>query len=371
MEPTLFRIRSRVVDVPLKEALPTPVGLLASHTYVLVEIESTSGKSGFGYVRAYEATTVHAVQAFIAGLADLVLGLSVYDTERAYAAMIGMFTLLGRAGPQMYALSAIDTALWDLKARELNIPLYRLLGGARDSIPAYASGLYLSSPIEALPDEIIEIRAQGFDAVKMRVGLKDIREDVRRAVAVREVFDGKLMFEAATAWTRTSALQAARELSIVNPYWVEDPVPMHMSHDLKALREQGAVPIAGGEHAYSEKVVLDLMERNVYDYLILDLQRVGGVTGWIRANAIAQTYGRQVSAHVFPEISVQLLCGLPNAHMLEYLPWSYELFTNPPVVENGTVRPPQGAGLGLELNEELIAAHLQADLVVNATEKAR
>lgn len=351
------RVRVRTVAVPFDKPLDTPVGLLGERDYVLVEVSSTEGLTGIGYIRAYDPATVAAARAFVESIGARIVGVPVASTEALYESMLSTLRLLGRAGTHMYAISALDTALWDLKARHLELPLFRLLGAARERVAVYASGLMLDASKPQLVDEVQEAVAQGMRAVKMRVGKPDLADDVSRVTAVRDTFDGQLMLDAGTAWSAPEAARAVRHLADLDITWLEDPLPVDATAALARLNHASAVPLAGGEHLYKHSDLATHLSLGTYDYMIFDLQRIGGVTGWVRASHLAAAHGMRIASHVFPEVAAHLVCGLASGLIVEYLPWSYELFEEPPLQENGEIAPAETSGLGLVLDEQFIARH--------------
>jgi len=272
--------------------------------------------------------------------------------------------LHGRSGIQAYMVSALDTAMWDLKARCCGLPLHRLLGGARDSVPSYYSGGFLSASDDDLVREASSVRDHGCAAFKMRVGMPDPRRDLERAILLKEAFGRDIMVDAAGSLDRARAMQAARDFAALSPVWIEDPVATDRIKDMQGLRSVTPVAFAGGELLYTEAEVTAFAERQAYDHVLFDLQRIGGVTGWIRSAAVADHFGLRISAHVFPEIAAHLLCGLDNGYYHETLDWSHELFENPPSLVSGRAVPSEEPGLGLRFDEDFIKGCLVEKAVI-------
>lgn len=364
MDGTIAAIRSRVVFHTLKDAIATAVGNLGAHGYVAVEIFTTEGERGIGYVRSFDVSIVRAAHALLVPLAEGLIGTQASATAAAWSGMWRSIVLHGRSGVQAYPVSALDTALWDLKARLCGLPLYRLLGAARGSVPSYYSGGFLSVSEQELVREAESVRDQGCAAFKMRVGSPEPRRDVERARLLKEAFGKDIMIDAAGFYDRAGAMRAAREFAPFAPVWIEDPVPTDQIKNLQGQRNSSPVPFAGGELLYTEAEVTAFGESNAYDHILFDLQRIGGVTGWIRSAAVADHYGLRVSAHVFPEIATHLLCGLDNGNFHETLDWSHELFANPPALKDGRAIPSEAPGLGLLFEEGFIRKYLVEEAVI-------
>jgi mandelate racemase len=344
-------VSSILYRLPPQDVITSPWQTYTDRAYVLVQIEGDGGEHGLGYVRC--ATSMLRTCLYCtADLAVPLLGRSVIDIEGSHALLRATTREFGSAGLHLHSISALDIAMWDLRSRVLGLPLHRLLGGARASVPAYASAVWGGSPAE-VKDEVSALAKSGFGGIKMRMGAGSTLE-LDRVMAAREHFDGRLMIEAGARWDPAEALTNLRAVAPASPYWVEDPVPIGDKRTLRALRQDGVAPIAGGEWAYGPEGIVDVLASELYDHMIFDVQRLGGISGWIQANAIARAHGVNVSSHIYPYASVHLLCGLGNANMLEYIDWGNELLIDPPVPAAGVLTPPDGAGLGVHINEAVV-----------------
>ena len=246
--------------------------------------------------------------------------------------------------------------MWDLKARLCDLPLFRLLGAVRISVPSYYSGGFLNISDAELVQEAESVREQGCAAFKMRVGLPELRRDAECARRLKEAFGKDLMIDAAGFFDRAGAIRAAREFTAFSPIWLEDPVPTNQIKDLKGPRNASAVPLAGGELLNTEAEVMAFAECSAYDHVLFDLQRIGGVTGWIRSAGVADHDGLRIFAH--------LLCGLDNGYYHETLEWSHELFASPPVLTDGRAVPGEAPVLGLEFDEGLVRKYLVEEAII-------
>ncbi|PYM87600.1 MAG: mandelate racemase [Candidatus Rokuibacteriota bacterium] len=256
------------------------------------------------------------------------------------------------------ALCPLDVAVWDAAGKTLGQPLHRLLGGYRDRLPTYASdGLWYS----LTPDELAASARRhvdaGFGAVKLRLGREALPElEARRVRAVRETVgpDVRIMVDATESWSLAQARRTGRVLQDAGIAWLEDPVHHLDVVGLAELRRRLEVPIAAGEHLYHLDAFRQLLEAQAVDVLILDLARVGGMTPWRKIAALAHAHRVPVCGHVVPEIQVHVLCAIPNAHLVEFVPRSAGILTSMPRLERGELVAPDAPGLGLELDEAAV-----------------
>jgi L-alanine-DL-glutamate epimerase-like enolase superfamily enzyme len=259
------------------------------------------------------------------------------------------------------AISAIDGALWDALGKSKATPLYRLLGGARDKVPAYHSGgLWLDYTEAELCAEAERFVASGFKAVKMRLGLPDARADAARVRAVRKAIGPSiaLMADANQGQTIAGAIRLGRMLEEHDLTWFEEPLP---AYDLAGLAQVSAAldtPIASGETEYTRYGFRRMIELKSADILMPDLQRVGGVSEFMCVGQMARAYDIPVSSHLFPETSIQVLGALSNAIYLEYMPWFSKLYNETLEFADGCAMVPERPGWGFTFNLDYVA-HLE------------
>jgi L-alanine-DL-glutamate epimerase-like enolase superfamily enzyme len=285
--------------------------------------------------------------------AELYRGRTPAPQARFAEAWRGMH-FIGHTGLAMMALSAVDTACWDLAARAAGLPLFRYLGGDRTRVPAYASaGLWLDYSVDELLREAEAFRAQGHRAMKMRVGRTDPEEDVERVRIVREALggDAALLADVNQGWDEPTAIRIGRRLEAHDLYWLEEPLPYE---DLEGCARVAAaldMRIATGETDYGSLGMKRHLELRVADVLMPDLQRMGGPSEFLRAAALCQAWHQPVSSHLFTETSAHLLAAAPNALILEHMPWWQDLYTEPLSIAEGCVVLGEKPGIGLELSQ--------------------
>jgi L-alanine-DL-glutamate epimerase-like enolase superfamily enzyme len=242
-----------------------------------------------------------------------------------------------------------------------NLPLYRILGGAQDRVPVYHSGgLWLSSSDKELVAEAERFAAAGFRAMKMRLGSSEPATDVARVRAVRTAIGPKikLMADANQGLTESQAIRLGRELEEFDLTWFEEPLP---AWDLDGLARVAAAldtPIASGETEYTRYGFRRMLELRSADILMPDLQRVGGVSEFMRVGHMAESYDIPVSSHLFPETSLQVLGGLANTIYLEYMPWFSKLYNETIKFAEGQAIVPERPGWGFTFNQDYVS-HLE------------
>ncbi len=320
-------------------------------TLVLVEL-SAGDVRGIGYTYA-DAATAEVVRAH---LSAVVVGQDVFATAAIYARMVQTIRNLGRPGIASMAISAVDAALWDAKARLLAIPLFRLLGEARSQVAVYGSGGFTSYGPARLTEQLGGWAAEGLLFVKMKVG-RQPGDDPARVRTAREAIgpDTQLFVDANGAYGRKQALALAELFAASDVRWFEEPVSSDDLEGLRLLRDGGPVgmAIAAGEYGYDPFYFRRMLEAGAVDVLQADASRCGGVTGFLLAHALCETEGMALSAHCAPALHMHLGCALNRICHLEYFHDHQRiermLFDGAIVPRAGALAPDRSRpGLGLE-----------------------
>ena len=287
-----------------------------STTLVLCRV-TAAGATGIGYSYAARAAAVFIQDA----LAPAIRGIDAFDTNRAYVAMRVASRNNGRGGIASAAVSAVDTAVWDLKGRLLDAPVVTLLGAARDTVPVYGSGGFTSYSIARLQQQLAGWVAEGIGLVKMKIG-RDAQDDLRRVKAARDAIgeDAELFVDANGAYSRSVALEQAARFSAQHVTWFEEPVS---SDDLDGLalmvdRAPAGMAIAAGEYGYVVYDFRRLLEHRAVDVIQADATRCGGITGFLKAAALAEAWNTPLSAHTAPSIHVHVCSAIANVAHIEY-----------------------------------------------------
>jgi mandelate racemase len=350
----ITEIRSRAVSVPLEIPVVSAIRQTDRVELVVIDVLTDTNIVGQSYVQAFGVQPARAIQALIAYLGDLLRGDNPLATLHAYQRMERAINLLGRGGLAAFALSGIDCALWDIVGKAANLPLAILLGAAGDRCRAYNSaGLWLQEPSDALAEEAQRLLEHGIRAVKMRVGRPHAEQDVEAARIVRAAIGPgvHLLIDANQAWSVATALAVGQALQSVQPFWLEEPVDHNDLDGHAAITRALPIPIATGENIYLPAGFRTLIEAGACNVVMPDVQRVGGVTGWMRVAALAEAWRLPVASHLFPEISVHLLAATPTTVILELVPWAQPIMAEPIIVEDGAVVIPPRPGLGLVFDE--------------------
>lgn len=348
--------RTRHLSVPLRERMVNGTFAFEALEHVLLELD-VGEATGIGYAFAFERRQAEAIRTMVVDLAEALVGSRVDKLRETWQRLWNRITYVGQAGPPVMALSAIDTALWDLLAQAAELPLYRLLGAARSSLPVYVTGGWLGVSKAGLVEEALAVRERGIPRFKLKVGQEDWRADLDRIAHLRErVPDLELMVDANQAWSVPVAISAGRALAELGVAWLEEPVA---AADLEGSARVAAaleLPVASGESLFTSHEFQRLIAAEAADILMPDLMRSGGPTEFLRIGTLAETRQMPVSSHLFPEISAHLMAATPNATFVELVPeWSRGIFDTPPLVEGGRIHLPDRPGLGFGFAERAVA----------------
>ena len=346
----ITRLRTTRLEVPLPAPILSGLGVLATTGVLLVRLETDAGVAGENLVFTLNNKRLGVLDEMVLSLAPLVEGMDPTFSGAFWSAAWRDINFVGHKGVPVMGISAIDGALWDLRGKAAGLPIHQLIGAVRDRVPVYASaGLWLSSTVDELQAEAARFVASGFRAVKMRLGKPTPAEDAARVAAVRDAIGPgiALMADANQQLDVPRAIRLGRMLEEHDLAWFEEPLP---AYDLEGVARVAAAldtPIASGETEYARYGFRDMLERKSADVLMPDLQRVGGVTEFLRVAHMADAFDVPVSSHLFPEMSIQVLAALGNATWLEHMPWFAPLYDGALVVEDGFVRVPTAPGWGL------------------------
>jgi mandelate racemase len=349
-------IRVRPVAAPMKRPLATSTGRLTEAALLLIDLQTDAGIVGRSYLFGLGRHNLPPLAKLVDAMAQMVSGDPVepYALERKLRAR---YTLLGVHNIVLFAMSGIDMAAWDALAQSFDQPLARLLGGAPRAIPAYNSNGLGLLPLRELEREATELVEEGFRAVKLRVGRTTAAEDLEALRVVKRAIGAQvtLMVDFNQALTVTEALRRGRMIDAEGgALWIEEPVRADDFAGTARVARELATPIQIGENFMGPEQMAQAIAAGAADYVMPDIERIGGVTGWMRAAALAQAAGLEMSSHLFPEASAHLLAVTPTAHWLEYVDWANPILETPLVVRDGAVSAPERPGLGLAWNEDAV-----------------
>jgi mandelate racemase len=350
------QIRVRAVAAPMKRPLATAVGAVTVAPLLLIDLQTDAGVVGRSYLFALAKPHLAPLAKLVEAMAEMVQGDEVapFDLERK---LRGRYALLGVHNVVLFAMAGIDMAAWDALAQSLNQPLVRLLGAAPRPIPAYNSkGLGLL-PLKDLGKEARELVGEGFTAVKLRMGRPKAAEDLEALRIVRQEIgpDVTLMVDFNQGLSVAEAIRRGHMIDEAGGvHWIEEPVRADDFSGCRLIREEIRTPIQIGENFMGPEQMARALAAGACDYVMPDAERIGGVTGWMRAAALAQGAGMEMSSHLFPEVSSHLLAATPTCHWLEYVDWADPILQEPLAVKNGFAAIPAGPGTGIRWNEDAV-----------------
>ncbi len=351
--PTIQGFRVRAVRVPMTEPHQTASGVITESPLVLTDVITDTGISGHSIVFTYTAAALKPTAELIQNFETLVKGdvLAPAEVEQKLAKR---FRLLGTQGLVGIALAAIDMALWDALARVHSMPLVRLLGGLEKPVRPYGAVGY--DGVEGCAKAAEDWATRGFTGIKAKIGYPTVQEDVAVVRAMRKAAgdDMAIMVDYNQCLTPTEAVKRLRILDDEGLTWVEEPTLAHDYAGHALVAREARTPIQCGENWWGTLDMQHAIDAQASDFVMPDVMKIGGVTGWLRAATLAHTKGIRVSNHLWPEISVRLLCCTPTAHWLEYVDWWNPILAEPLRVEKGMTIVGDAIGTGVEWNEDVV-----------------
>ncbi|MGA7486735.1 MAG: enolase C-terminal domain-like protein [Xanthobacteraceae bacterium] len=352
---TLRAIRHVGVEVPMTYALGTSRGTITKAPLLLIDLDTEEGVTGRSYLWCYFPAAIPAIASILAEVERVVKGDRVAPVD-LWRKLAERFALIGVQGIVRMAMAGVDMAAWDALAIAAGVPLAALVGGAPKRIPAYNScGLGLAAP-EALADEAERLLTGGFRAVKLRLGYPTLADDLAALHAVRKRLGGEIavMVDYNQALSLAQALERGRALDSEHVYWLEEPIRHDDYAGNATLVRELATPIQIGENFSESAAMAVALAAGAADYVMPDLERIGGVTGWLRAAALAATHRIEMSSHLFPEVSAHLLAATPTCHFLEFVDWADKVLQEPLKIVDGFAVVPQRPGNGLAWDKKAV-----------------
>lgn len=322
--------------------------------FLFAEITTEQGHSGLGFSYSKRAGGP-AQYAHAKEVAEGIIGEDPNDIGKIYTKLLWTGASVGRSGVATQALAAIDIALYDLKAKRAGLPLAKLLGSYRDSVQTYnTSGGFLNATLAEVKERATQSIDDGIGGIKIKVGLPDSKEDLRRVAGVREHigWDVPLMVDANQQWDRATALRMGRQLEEFNLIWIEEPLDAYDFEGHAHLAQVLDTPIATGEMLASVAEHKGLINANGCDIIQPDAPRVGGITQFLRLAALADERGLGLAPHFAMEIHLHLAAAYPREPWVEHFDWLDPLFEERLETKNGRMIVPDRPGLGVTLSEQ-------------------
>ena len=349
-------ISVRAVVVPMRRPLKTSTGAVSVAPLLLVDLKTNSGIVGRSYLFAISKAHLKPLAAAVEAMAEMISGdaLAPFEIEKKLRAR---YTLLGVHNIVLFAMSTIDMCAWDALGQALGQSVVRLLGGEPRPVLAYNSKGLGIQELKPLAKEAEQLVAEGFSAVKLRLGRPTAAADIDALRTVKKAIGPQvtLMVDFNQALTVAEAIRRGRMIDDEGGVlWIEEPIRADDFAGCAKVAREVVTPIQIGENFMGPEQMAQALAAGCCDYVMPDAQRIGGVTGWMRAAALAQGAGLEMSSHLFPEASCQLLPVTPGCHWLEYVDWADPVLEEPVRIENGKVIGVAGPGLGMRWNEKAV-----------------
>jgi len=349
-------ISVRALAVPMRRPLQTSIARVDMAPLLLVDLKTNGGIVGRSYLFMMSTLHMKPVAALVDAMAGLLKGDAVAPLEiekklRARYALLGVHNMV------LFAMAAIDMCAWDALGQALGQPVARLLGGEPRPVPAYNSNGLGLLKVKELTGEAEQLVAEGFSAVKLRLGRAEAKDDLEALRAVKKAIGPKatLMVDFNQGLTVAEAIRRGRMIDEEGGVlWIEEPVRADDYAGCAKVAREVATPIQIGENFMGPEQMAQAIAAGCCDYVMPDAQRIGGVTGWMRAAALAQGAGLEMSSHLFPEASCQLLATTPTCHWLEYVDWADPILDEPVQIKAGKAIGATGPGLGMKWDEKAV-----------------
>ncbi len=355
--PLTFRsITARAVMLKLTRPIVARIMTISEWPLILVDLDTEQGITGRSYIGPYNASSIKYLLPVIRDFGTLFRGQPVAPAD-LYTKARKSLHLMGYSGVSMIAVSALDMAAWDALAKAAGQPLCVFLGGSIGGVKAYNSnGLWLGEP-EKVAAEAPELRDHGgFRGLKLRLGRAFLRDDIAVIEAIRKAVgdDIELMADFNQGLDMAEAPARCHAIDDLGLNWIEEPILYENISGTAKLAAQLKTPVQIGENFYGPRDLADALAAKACDFVMPDLMRIGGVTGWLRAGAIAGAAGVPMSTHLYPEFSAHMMRVTETAHWLEWQDWAEPILQRPFAVTDGTIQIPDVPGAGIDWDEDAV-----------------
>ena len=357
---TFLSVDVRAVVLKLNRPVVAKIATITDWPLILIDLKTEEGVVGRAYLEPYIVKSMNYLVPALHDMGAMLKGQKLAPTE-IYETARKSLHFVGYEGMTMIAVSGIDMAAWDALARAAGLPLCTLLGGSPGPVRAYNSnGLWLQSPSKVAA-EAIEIRDEGqFDGVKLRLGREDPKDDIATIDAVRQAVgeDIHVMIDFNQGLDMAEALRRCHMLDDLGLTWLEEPVVYDNFDGYAQLARELKTPLQIGENFYGPRDLHKALHCQASDYVMPDFMRIGGVTGWMRAAAIAGAAGIPMSTHLYPEVGAHVMRVTETAHWLEWQDWADPILQKPYEIKDSHLHIPNVPGMGLDWDEDVVAGNL-------------
>ena len=357
---TVKSVRARAVILALERPVIARIATITEWPLILIDLYTEEGVVGRSYLEPYIPKSIRYLVPALHDLGELLAGQPLAPIE-IYRAARRALHFVGYEGMSGIAVSGIDMAAWDALAQAAGLPLCVLLGGSVGAVPAYNSnGLWLKAPAEVAA-EAAELRDEGgFTGLKLRLGRDRLADDLATIAAVREAVGNEmnLMVDFNQGLHFGEALERCHAIDDLGLAWIEEPIVYDNFEGYARLAAELKTPIQIGENFYGPRAMYAALQMRACDYVMPDFMRIGGVTGWLSAAALAAMVGIPMSTHLYPEVAAHVMRVTETAHWLEWQDWADPILKRPYAINDGALSIPDVPGVGLEWDETAVAAHL-------------
>jgi L-alanine-DL-glutamate epimerase-like enolase superfamily enzyme len=346
----ITHIEAWMLDLKPKVRRTDAIQSFVSQETPMVRITDSDGATGIGCSYTIGTGGPSVMKLLQHTLLPALMGRDAGEIERIWRDLLFVTHATSVGAITSLALAAIDTALWDLRCRKAGLPLHIMAGGAQESVPMYTTeGGWLHLEPQALVDDSLRAKADGFKGSKIKVGRPHVREDVARLSAVRQALGDtfEIMTDANQAFQVDEAIRRARYYEPLDIAWFEEPLTADDLSGHERLSASTTIPIAVGESLYSPLHFREYLQRKACSVVQVDVARIGGITPWLKVAHLAETFNIPVCPHFLMELHVALCCAVPNARWVEYIPQLDMLTTAPMARREGRAYPSQEPGLGI------------------------
>ena len=353
----ITNLTTTFLEVPLETALLNVTKTKAILELILVTVETDEELKGHGYTYT-DGYGGHAIRTMLeTDILELVRGKDPCEVKAIVAETQWKIRQAGFGGVTSLAIAGLDLALWDIFSQSVGLPLVKLLGAYKNRIPMYASIAGWSGlPIEEQVARAQELIAKKLVGIKVQIARAPLSKDVLRLKSLREALgpDPKLFVDANTIMDIPQAIRLGRQIQDFDIFWMEEAISDRDLAGYEILGNHIDIPLATGENLFCPRDCDEFIKRKLVSYMQADVIRIGGICEWLRVAGLADAFNIKMSPHFVMEMSVQLLCTVPNSQFVEYIPWLQAYFKEPITMENGYALARQKPGLGLEFDEKAI-----------------
>ena len=362
----LVSLESKLYSIPLPTVMTDSMhGEMRCFAIIAVRVQSDNGDEGLGYTYTVGDTGGSAILAILDhDLAPLLKSEDPRRIEQLWKKMWWHLHYVGRGGIASFAISAVDIALWDLHAKRVGEPLWRVLGGHDNAVKVYAGGIDLKLSLDELREQTNRNLKRGYRAIKMKVGHDRLAADVERVAAMRELLgpDLPLMVDANMRWSVEQAIRASHAFADYDVYWLEEPTIPDDVEGHRRIQIEGSLPVATGENLHTVYEFQKMIAAGGVSFPEPDVSNIGGITAWMKVAHLAEAFNLPVTSHGVHDLHVHLLAAIPNASFLEAHGFGLDAFLRHPLeIADGYATAPDRPGHGVQFDWELLDPHRVRD----------